>query len=63
MVSDFTMAASITASLRAVVSFTIDASSRGAVSGSSGLASLIHTHILIPIIAIQVPIGAIKASR
>jgi hypothetical protein len=65
VVSDFTRAASITASLLAVVSFTIDASSRGAGSGSSGLASLIHTHILIliPIIAIQAPIGAIKASR
>jgi hypothetical protein len=49
-----------TASLLAAVSFVVTVSSHESVSGSSGLASLIHIRILIPIIVIQDPIGAIK---
>jgi hypothetical protein len=57
----------ITAFLLAAVSFAVTVSSHMAVSSpvsdSSGLVSLIHIHmpILIPIIGIQDPIGAIKS--
>jgi hypothetical protein len=69
VVSRFTMAASITASLVAAVSFAVTVSSfatvssQVAVSDSSVLVSLIHIHILIPIIGIQGPIGAIRVRQ
>jgi hypothetical protein len=55
------MAASITASLLAAVSFTVTVSSLVTVSRSSGSVSLIHISTLIPIIGIQDPTAATKS--